>query len=1554
MSSIKIKFSILFIAAQFFIAPAVLANDIGNPSFESGIGGSGNWDNTANRGISIITAADAPGGARYLQLSEAATGGAEFTFTFQRSLSEVRPGDLIALSAMIRQTVRDDADDEGQIVIEFYRANDTRLGCSIAGTGTASTFSSACTATNPGTVSGTFSNLTTSYRAPAETSYVVVTLRIQGAEQGGGGASVVDFDLINLTINGFPIDLGVYINKNRIPKGGAAFVTVDSMNISAITQNNLELIMTVPNGLNLIDNSARLDSTIPSPENLDFTRVYTLGNLDVGQSKQLSFLAAASPGASVGHRYTITLYARTVGTDERGALSQTRSIPIDIIADPFFDEGTIIGKVFDDRNENGVQDAGEFGISKVRLATEDGIVILTDKDGKYHIPGVSPGRHVIKIDGHTLPQGTKFITEEAYLVKITEGLMQKVDFAVKLPESKVAERYQKELAVVITQGTDFRNPLLQVRMDPPILKIGQGMLEQEPVFKIDTNYSNMINAWHIDIYNVVGEKIWTGYGLGPPPNEAVWSGHNMKRVMIEPGVYCYRLVVKNETGHEDWTPLQFFRAVSKLDSSSEFASVEIPATGFSNILRDGKRSIPLTAKPTLMIRGQTLPGRYLEVNDQRITVKPDGIFETELFTEPGKQSVFVKSIDSEGKAVTYQEEVDVKDTAFFMVALGEEEIGGNIFKGNLETVGRDQKFHHSFYQDGKFSYYLKGKIKGKFLVTSHYNTSRDPRQQLFTNLDPEHYYPVYGDDSEINYEARDTQERLYLLVEMNRSFLKWGSFETEFNDTELSTYSRTLSGLKVHHEVLATTPNGDSKRGVTVFAAKANQLADHNEFVGTGGSLYYLRNRNVVEGSEKIRIEIRDQIHGAALSSKDLIVGTDYEIDYPNGRIILRKPLSSVAFSDSILSNSVLDGSQVYLIVDYEFESQDLFGDQPAGVRGYTYLGNFIKVGGTALREQRQDREYDLRGVDTTIHVGKNTRVTAEYAHSKDPQVRNAVSYNGGITFKNITTGDKEIAKENRLLDGAWLVKAESKPFESTDISAYAKKFEKGFSNATLVSQKGDRGAGFELAQKFGKYLRAKYRADYLENRFVTNEPELFTQSVQGTFDYEKYLAVLEYRKEQFNGARGGSLGFEPIFDEQQFENGFGAKLGYRLDNQWMPYLKGQVTSAGSEPNNRYGGGIEAAIEGKGTVHAEVLAGNLGDSARIGFQTQPKDGASIYSHIESAPKNGGIGRSVNTTIGSSQQVNDNSRIYSERQISTYRTGDKVGNVVGYNTDLSEKWNLDISGERSRVHDFKEITEIKDNVDVQDGILNVERTAMALQLGYHGHERLRLSHRIEGRLDRGNIRRYQWLTANELDWKISQDYRFKAKLNQSVSTQTGDAGNQDGSFTELNAGVSYRPVHHNRLNIISRYTWMRDFGPAGQFQNLDFNGVQIDETSQILGLEGIYDFSRWFSLAQKFGYKFGNIRSGASGEWINSRIFLTVTRFNFHVTRKWDIAAEYRIRFDYDLLSTVHDGILLEIDREIIEYIRFGIGYNFTDFDDDLRNSNSYRNHGFFTRVSGKF
>lgn len=112
--------------------------------------------------------------------------------------------------------------------------------------------------------------------------------------------------------------------------------------------------------------------------------------------------------------------------------------PILIIEDAVFDCGEIIGKVFDDKNQNGYQDDGEPGMPAVRLATVNGLLITTDSNGRYHIPCAAlpdaeiGSNFVLKLDTRTLPTGYSLTTENPRDVRLTRGKIVKLNFGVAI------------------------------------------------------------------------------------------------------------------------------------------------------------------------------------------------------------------------------------------------------------------------------------------------------------------------------------------------------------------------------------------------------------------------------------------------------------------------------------------------------------------------------------------------------------------------------------------------------------------------------------------------------------------------------------------------------------------------------------------------------------------------------------------------------------------------------------------------------------------------------------------------------------------------------------------------------------------------------------------------------------------------------------------------------------------------------------------------------------------------------------------------------------------
>ncbi|WP_309085984.1 hypothetical protein [Chelativorans sp.] len=104
-----------------------------------------------------------------------------------------------------------------------------------------------------------------------------------------------------------------------------------------------------------------------------------------------------------------------------------------------FECAEVIGKVFNDRNGNGLQDRGEKGLPGVRVATPKGWLIITDEHGRFHVacadmPEGSLGSNfIMKVDTRSLPTGYRLTTENPSMVRLTAGRMAKLNFGAAVP-----------------------------------------------------------------------------------------------------------------------------------------------------------------------------------------------------------------------------------------------------------------------------------------------------------------------------------------------------------------------------------------------------------------------------------------------------------------------------------------------------------------------------------------------------------------------------------------------------------------------------------------------------------------------------------------------------------------------------------------------------------------------------------------------------------------------------------------------------------------------------------------------------------------------------------------------------------------------------------------------------------------------------------------------------------------------------------------------------------------------------------------------------------------
>ncbi|WP_297597665.1 hypothetical protein [uncultured Cetobacterium sp.] len=100
----------------------------------------------------------------------------------------------------------------------------------------------------------------------------------------------------------------------------------------------------------------------------------------------------------------------------------------------------------------------EEGLAGVRLANVEGLVIITDQYGRYHIPEVSSKKgknYILKVDETTLPIGTIFTTENPKVQRLGSTML-KYNFGVILPR-------------ITYETTENGLKLLRVKIHPEVL-----------------------------------------------------------------------------------------------------------------------------------------------------------------------------------------------------------------------------------------------------------------------------------------------------------------------------------------------------------------------------------------------------------------------------------------------------------------------------------------------------------------------------------------------------------------------------------------------------------------------------------------------------------------------------------------------------------------------------------------------------------------------------------------------------------------------------------------------------------------------------------------------------------------------------------------------------------------------------------------------------------------------------------------------------------------------------------------------------------------------------
>jgi hypothetical protein len=127
------------------------------------------------------------------------------------------------------------------------------------------------------------------------------------------------------------------------------------------------------------------------------------------------------------------------------------------------------------------------------------------------------------------------------------------------------------------------------------------------------------------------------------------------------------------------------------------------------------------------------------------------------------------------------------------------------------------------------AFFFKGTIAGEYLLTTAYDSDKQKNVQMFRDIRPDQFYPVYGDSSVKTFDAQSVG-KLYVRIDKNRSYLLYGDFVTASSPEvrQLSQISRSVSGLRHHFE--------DSTTRVDSYASRDTLTQQIQEFPANGTS----------------------------------------------------------------------------------------------------------------------------------------------------------------------------------------------------------------------------------------------------------------------------------------------------------------------------------------------------------------------------------------------------------------------------------------------------------------------------------------------------------------------------------------------------------------------------------------------------------------------------------------------------------------------------------------------------------------------------------------------
>jgi hypothetical protein len=858
------------------------------------------------------------------------------------------------------------------------------------------------------------------------------------------------------------------------------------------------------------------------------------------------------------------------------------------------------------------------------------------------------------------------------------------------------------------------------------------------------------------------------------------------------------------------------------------------------------------------------------------------------------------------------------------------------------------------------AFFIKGQVKGEYLLTAAYDSDKEVRARLLRDIRPEEFYPVYGDASLRGFDARSA-ERLYVRVDKDRSYLLYGDFQTgdsigtqsgvdfgaRASQRVLATYNRTATGLGWHFE-------NERVRG-NVFAIEDSLRQVIEELPASGSGPYGLRNNAVLEGSERVEVVVRDRNQPSRIVSvRPLARLVDYSFEPFSGRILL----------GSFLPSFDSDLNPVSLRITYELD-QGTEKFLVMGADAQLRLGGNGEIGGSYVDDRNPFAEFKMGSANVGYRFGANTWLVAEAARTRSEVNTNSINQYGTPALQGLSG----------LAEGdAWRVEL-GHAGKALDLKLFAGRSDPEFNNpaSPLYGGRGEyslvtRYRLDERAELYAEALRSEDRNPDGGERDAASVGTRLKATDRLTLDFG-YRAIRETVGAYYTWANNSGYGNIGGLSGGYATGAGGGALGY--GQQPLDPLTGlPIISSGNR--NDIASGLPVGTE----LSSDMLRFGVGYRASDRLSA----GGEVERDIHGEDRN-------RVALGADYQLRERSRIYGRFERQTGISGvngltqdGREANTMAFGVDTSFVKDTQLFSEyrlRDAIsgRDIQAASGVRNHWDVREGMrlssslehTNVisgavgDSTGAGLALDYSANPLWRGSIRLEHRIsddvmatpaDEGyDTTLLQFLAARKLnrDWTV---------LARNYLLRTSYDARGDVLQDRFQVGAAYRDTDTNRVNALARYEYKLEKDESGM-DGSGFGsdtGQDIRTSAHIVSAHADWHPSRPWWLTGRVAAKwqkdsFLYADTGRVDDDFNA--VLVSGRVVYDITENWDIGVLASTFRGQGGANQYAFGV--EVGRLLRQNLWLSAGYNATGFrgDQDLTGY-EYTQQGAFIRLRFKF